>query len=128
MARALSTAPISGLVGELEYDHILGHTWCMPTMERVTVTLPADLVEKIDRLERNRSRFIAEAVVHELAQRRREALLQSIQNPHPETTELADDGLVDWVSDLPADETLVDANTGTAVRWVDGQGWIKESA
>ena len=42
----------------------------MSAMERVTVTLPAELVEKIDQLERNRSRFIAEAVEHELAQRR----------------------------------------------------------
>jgi len=97
-------------------------------MERVTVTLPADLVEKIDQVERNRSRFIAEAVEHELAQRRRAALVQSVANPHPETTELADIGLSDWISDLPVDETLVDANGGTPVRWVKGQGWIKESA
>ena len=100
----------------------------MATMKRVTVTLPADLVEKIDQLERNRSRFIAEAVEHELAQRRRDALLQSVQNPHPETTELVDVNLNDWVSDLPGDETLVDASAGTPVRWVEGQGWIKESA
>jgi post-segregation antitoxin (ccd killing protein) len=97
-------------------------------MERVTVTLPTDLVERIDQLERNRSRFIAEAVEHELTQRRRDALLQSIQNPHPETTELVDIGVRDWVSDLPGDETLVDANGGTPVRWVEGQGWIEESA
>ena len=75
----------------------------MPAMERVTVTLPADLVEKIDQLERNRSRFIAEAVEHELTLRRRDALLQSVQNPHPETTELVDVDLSDWVADLPAD-------------------------
>jgi len=100
----------------------------MPARERVTVTLPADLVERIDQLERNRSRFIAEAVEHELTQRRRDALLQSVQNPHPETTDHVNIGLSDWVSDLPADETLVDANAGTAVRWVEGQGWIKESA
>jgi len=97
-------------------------------MERVTVTLPADLVDRIDQVERNRSRFIAEAVEHELAQRRRDALLQSVQNPHPETTDLVDVGLSDWVSDLPGDETLVDANAGTPVRWVEGQGWIKEPA
>jgi hypothetical protein len=96
-------------------------------MERVTVTIPAVLVEKIDQLERNRSRFIAEAVEHELAQRRRDALLQSVQNPHPETTELVDVNLNDWVSDLPSDETLVDASAGTPVRWVEGQGWIKGS-
>jgi len=92
------------------------------------VTLPADLVDRIDQVERNRSRFIAEAVEHELAQRRRDALLQSVQNPHPETTDLVDVGLSDWVSDLPGDETLVDANAGTPVRWVEGQGWIKEPA
>ena len=84
-------------------------------MERVTVTLPTDLVEKIDQLERNRSRFIAEAVEHELAQRRRDALLQSVRNPHPETTELAYVDLSDWVSDLPPEETLVDASAGTPV-------------
>jgi hypothetical protein len=100
----------------------------MPAMERVTVTLPAHLVDKIDQLERNRSRFIAEAVEHELNQRRRDALLQSVQNPHPETTELVDVGLSDWVSDLPGEATLVDANGGIAVRWVEGQGWTKESA
>jgi len=38
----------------------------MATTERVTVTLPVELVEGIDRFERNRSRFIAEAVAHEL--------------------------------------------------------------
>ena len=112
----------------LEYDHIIGHTLSMPVMERVTVTLPADLVERIDQIERNRSRFIAEAIEHELAQRRRNALLQSVQNPHPETTDLVDIGLSDWVSDLPGDEMLVDAHGGTPVRWVEGQGWIKESA
>jgi hypothetical protein len=30
----------------------------MPPTERVTVTLPVDLVERIDRLESNRSRFV----------------------------------------------------------------------
>lgn len=97
-------------------------------MERVTVTLSADLVEKIDQFERNRSRFIAEAVEHELAQRRRNALRQSLENPHPETTTLADMGLGDWVADLPNDEALVDVDAGTVVRWVEGQGWIRESA
>jgi len=96
-------------------------------MERVTVTLPAELVEKIDQLERNRSRFIVEAVEHELAQRRRDALLQSVQNPHPETTGLVDVTVSEWVSDLLSDETLVDASAGTPVRWIAGQGWTKES-
>jgi hypothetical protein len=100
----------------------------MSTIERVTITLSAELVEGIDRLERNRSRFIAEAVEHELARRRREALLSSISNPHPETADLADSRLGDWTADLPDDEGLVDLAAGTAVRWVEGQGWVKESA
>lgn len=99
----------------------------MGNSERVTVTLSADLVEGIDRLERNRSRFIAEAVQHELARRRRDALLQSLNSPHPETTELADMGLADWTSDLPNDEGLVDPRGGTAVRWIEDRGWVKET-
>ena len=101
----------------------------MSITERVTVTLSAELVEGIDRLERNRSRFIAEAVKHELVRRRREDLLSSVRNPHPETVDLADAGLGDWTADLPDDdEALVDVTGGTAIRWVEGQGWVKESA
>ena len=100
----------------------------MSTTERVTVTLSVQLVEGIDRLERNRSRFIAEAVEHELARRRREALLSSVRNPHPETADLTDTGLGDWAADLADDEGLVDVAGGTAVCWVEGQGWVKEPA
>ncbi|MEX1127781.1 MAG: hypothetical protein WD227_10060 [Vicinamibacterales bacterium] len=99
----------------------------MTTAERVTVTLSADLLEEIDRVERNRSRFIAEAVEHELDRRRRDALDQSIANPHPETAALADIALGDWARDLP-DDDLIDLSGGTAVRWVEGQGWVPESA
>ncbi len=99
----------------------------MPTAERVTVTLRADLLDQIDRLERNRSRFIAEAVEHELDRRRREALLQSIATPHPETLDLAGASLADWASDLQEEEDLVDLSSGTAVRWVEGRGWVTES-
>lgn len=100
----------------------------MSPTERVTVTLAAQLVEGIDRLERNRSRFIAEAIEHELARRRRDALLSSVHHPHPETADLADDGLGTWTADLPPDERLVDVSGGTAVGWVEGQGWVKEPA
>ena len=111
----------------LQYDHIYCHTQDMANAARVTVTLSAELVEGIDRLERNRSRFIAEAVKHELARRRREALLNSVHSPHPETVDLADTSLAEWTSDLPDDEGLVDVAAGTAVRWVEGQGWVRES-
>ncbi len=96
--------------------------------ERVTVTLPADVVEDIDRLERNRSRFIAQAVDRELARRRREALLESIRSPHSETAEYADGGLGDWTADVPVDENLVDPAGGTAVRWIEGVGWKEDTA
>ncbi len=94
--------------------------------ERVTVTLPADLLEEVDGLERNRSRFITQAGEHEVARRRRAALLESVLSPHPEMTEPADGGLLDWTLDLPTDEGLVDLGMGTAVRWVEGLGWTKE--
>jgi len=93
----------------------------------VTVTLSAELLHEIDRLERNRSRFISEAVQHELTRRRRDALRQSISSPHPETIELVDGGLADWASDLPDDEDLVDLNSGTAVSWINGKGWVSEA-
>lgn len=100
----------------------------MASTERVTVTLPAELVQGIDRFERNRSRFIAEAVEHELALRRRERLLQSLRNPHPEAIELAETGVAEWGASLPAgDDDLVDVNAGKPVRWVRGQGWVEES-
>lgn len=98
----------------------------MASAERVTVTLPIGLVEQIDRVERNRSRFIADAVEQELGRRRREALLRSISDPHPETTEPADASLGDWTSDLPAEENLVDSAAGTPVCWVEGTGWVRE--
>ena len=98
------------------------------TTERVTGTLNAELVERIDRLERNRSRFIAEAVEHELARRLHDALLRSVRSPHAETAELVDTGLGDWISDLSGDEDSVDMAAGTPVRWVEGHGWTKEPA
>ncbi len=101
----------------------------MATTERVTVTLPRDLVEGIDRFERNRSRFITEAVEHELIRRRREGLLLSLTTPHPESAELSDAGLADWAASLPPnDDGLVDEATGKPVRWVPGRGWVEESA
>ena len=101
----------------------------MATTERVTVTLPVEMVESIDRFERNRSRFVTEAVEHELVRRRRDGLLRSLKNPHREAAELAETGLADWGASLPpGDDGLVDVNAGKPVRWVEGQGWVEESA
>ena len=46
----------------------------MSTVDRVTVTLPTELVSQIDRIEKNRSRFMLLAVRRELRRRRREEL------------------------------------------------------
>jgi hypothetical protein len=100
----------------------------MPISGRVTVTLRSDLLEQIDKIERNRSRFIAEAVERELRRRRQEGLIRSVTNPHPDTTALADVGLADWTTDLPEENDLVDLSAGTRVRWVEGRGWIEESS
>lgn len=96
----------------------------MITTERVTVTLPIDLIQGIDRLERNRSRFIAEAVQHEIALRRRQELMRSLENPHPESQEFAELGMEDWAASVaPGDEELLDPNGGIEIRWTPGEGW-----
>ncbi len=99
----------------------------MPSLGRVTVTLPMDLVRDIDRWEKNRSKFVADAVRHELESRRRENLRRSLQNPHPETTGFTDEGLEAWTRSLPEEDTeaLLDGSAGKAVRWVPGEGWVE---
>jgi predicted transcriptional regulator len=97
------------------------------TTERVTVTLPAELVDRIDRLERNRSRFVAEAVRNELARRRRAELKRSLVRPHPEALEHAEFGLETWGVDRPEDDdALVDPTAGHAIRWDEDAGWREE--
>jgi Arc/MetJ-type ribon-helix-helix transcriptional regulator len=92
--------------------------------ERVTVTMPAELVAGIDRLERNRSRFITDAVRHELKRRQRLELLRSLQEPHPDSSTTAALGLTAWADALPAEASdLVDPAAGVPVRWTPGQGW-----
>jgi hypothetical protein len=95
------------------------------TNARVTITLPSDLVQSIDRLERNRSAFVLEAVKRELTRRSRRELRRSLRNPHPETRDLAEADVDEWAKHLPAgDEDLVDAKKGTLVRWTS-KGWVK---
>ena len=95
--------------------------------ERVTVTLPVEVLEDIDRRERNRSRFILEAVRRELKRRQREELKHSLQNPHSEASELASAGFEEWAARLPEEKAsdLVDLRAGRSVRWVPGRGWLE---
>jgi hypothetical protein len=97
----------------------------MAAAERVTVTLPGEVVREIDRMEKNRSRFVLDAVQREIDRRRRDELRRSLMNPHAEIEELAEMGLDDWATGLPPEETegLVDPSAGKPVRWVPGKGW-----
>jgi hypothetical protein len=99
----------------------------MANVDRVTVTLPNELINDIDRREKNRSKFVAEAVRNELDRRRREELRRSLHNPHPESAELAEQGLAEWTRGLPEEDTgaLVDNNSGTPIRWISGEGWVE---
>jgi hypothetical protein len=99
----------------------------MSTTERVIVILPAELVRDIDRLEKDRSKFLQEAAQHELERRRRAALEQLLRNPHPELAELIEAGFQDWASALPEEDAagLVDIQAGKDVRWVPGKGWTE---
>ena len=93
---------------------------------RITVTLPPELAEELDRAATNRSRFVAEAIRRELERRRREALRESLDSPHPETAELAGTGWSEWASAVAeGDEGLLDAREGKPVRWSPGKGWVK---
>lgn len=89
--------------------------------ERVTVTLPSHIVREIERLERNRSRFVLEAVRSELRRRQRQALRTSLEHPHPESEEMASMGLEEWMGS--EGEELLDPAMGRDVRWVPGKGW-----
>ncbi len=86
-----------------------------PLAERVTVTMPSELVAGIDRIESNRSRFIAEAVRHELQRRQRLELLRSLEAPHPDSVATAA---------LPeGDSDLLDPSAGVLMHWRPQSGW-----
>jgi hypothetical protein len=99
----------------------------MASVERITVTLPAEIVRDIDRLEKNRSKFVQEAVRRELDLRRRAELHRSLSNPHPESGSLLEEGFSEWVDRLPDEQVgeLVDMNAGKPVRWIAGEGWVE---
>ena len=92
---------------------------------RITITLPADLVERIDQTSSNRSRFIAEAVERELHQRLREALRRSLDAPHEDGRKDAELGLAGFRDALPGDAPeLLDPAAAVDLAWHEGEGWI----
>jgi hypothetical protein len=102
----------------------------MARFDHFTVRLPNDLVKDIDRREKNRSKFVAEAVRNELDRRRRDELRRSLRNPHPESAVLAGQGLEEWARSLPEEdaEALVDTGAGKPVQWIPGEGWVEGGA
>lgn len=98
----------------------------MASTERVTITLPLDLLRDIDRREKNRSRFVAQAIRNELALRRHHELCRSLEQPHAESNELVEEGLGEWEQSLPDEDTdlLVERGAGQSIRWVAGEGWL----
>lgn len=94
--------------------------------ERVTVTLPKEIIREIDRQERNRSRFVLQAVQKELERRRKEELRRSLRTPHQDGNDIAEAGFTEWAEGLPeGDENLVDIRSGVNVKWVPGEGWVE---
>jgi hypothetical protein len=93
--------------------------------ERMRISLPRSVLEEIDRLAKNRSRFVLEAVRRELDRRKRQGLLRSMATPHSESRDLADWSFDDWADRLPAEDPagLVDSSAGTSVQWKPGEGW-----
>lgn len=94
-------------------------------MRRVTVTLPEEVVDEIDRHEADRSRFVLEATLGALERRKREELRRSLDNPHPESAEMASVGEGEWLSlATEEDHDLLDPGAGVRVRWIVGSGWV----
>ena len=61
--------------------------------------------------------------------RLREELRCSLNRPHAESETLAVAGEREWMANLPdgdEDLNLNDPETGQAVRWIPGQGWVEE--
>jgi hypothetical protein len=101
----------------------------MPISERVTITLPRALVEAIDKVDANRSGFLARAAARELRRRERLALRKALdERPwSEEDQQLTDAGFQAWADALPADDVraMVDLDAGAPVRWVPGVGWLE---
>ena len=71
--------------------------------------------------------FVPEAALRELERRQRQELNRSLQNPHPEASEIAEVGFEEWARGLSGEKAsdLVDVQAGRSVRWVPGRGWLE---
>jgi len=91
------------------------------------IKLPATLARQVDRLSRDRSKFVVDAVRRELRRQQHDGIQRSLRNPHPDSRNLAKLGLKEWQASLPEDDPadLVDVAAGSAVRWTPNKGWIE---
>jgi hypothetical protein len=95
--------------------------------ERVTISLPEEMVQEIDGRERNRSRFVQRAIAGELERLRQQELQRSLDNPHTDSEVVAETGFSEWADQAAADDQeLLDASSGKEIRWDADRGWIKE--
>lgn len=96
-------------------------------IRRVTVTLPAEVLEDIGQFESNRSKFIGEAVYRELERRHREELRRSLESPHAESREVEALGFSDWSQGLPQEDgdSLLDPQSGRPLNWIPDRGWME---
>ena len=95
--------------------------------ERVTITLPEEMVQEIDGRERNRSRFVQQAVARELERLRQQELQRSLDNPHTPTARpwpspASQNGPI-WR--LPATRSCSIHSAGKEIRWDADRGWIE---
>ena len=66
---------------------------------------------------------VTDAVRNELTRRHRAELLKSLNNPYPGSVALAEEGLAEWASRLPEEDTdsLLDPNAGIPVNGCSGR-------
>lgn len=94
--------------------------------ERVTITLPQEMVQEIDGRERNRSRFVQQAVARELERLRQQELQRSLDNPHADSEAVAESGFSEWADlAVAGDQELLDTSAGSEIRWDADRGWIE---
>ena len=98
--------------------------------QRITLTLPSEVVTAIDRTTHDRDSFVTDAVRHEIDRRKEAQLRRSLDGPHPETSELAVSPSSNWPAGVPRDEwdDLLTSDLGEEIRWEEGKGWQRQIA
>ncbi len=88
-----------------------------------------DSLVDIERRERNRSKFVAEAVHRELERQRCEELRRSTAVHIPKAP-IWPSRVWMMVAHIARGgyESLLDCSGGKKVRWIPGQGWIEEES